>query len=71
MQWQLTVYSSMYYLTGMVALVTAWINWRRRDQAGITWLALAMLFVAIWSAANGLEMGEVGGHCSFRIRSYA
>jgi len=45
----------MYVLTGTITLVTAWINWRWRDQQGIALLAGAMLSLSAWAYFNAAE----------------
>jgi signal transduction histidine kinase len=59
MHWDWTVYSAMYILTATVALVAGRINWMRRERRGVRSLALAMLFMAIWSIAGVLETAAV------------
>ncbi len=56
MHWQLSAYSYLYFLAGVVTLVTAWMNWRRRDNLGMKSLATALFFVALWALAGGIEM---------------
>jgi hypothetical protein len=60
MDWQFTVYSYTYLLTGLVTLIAAWVNWRRRREPGLTELALALLFVSFWAFLIGLELTAVG-----------
>ena len=59
MSWQFTVYSYMYFLTGAVTLVTAWISYHRRRDPGMMSLTAALFFIVLWSFTGGLELAAI------------
>ncbi|MEA4909073.1 MAG: histidine kinase N-terminal 7TM domain-containing protein [Anaerolineaceae bacterium] len=60
MHWQFTSSSSLYVLTAIVTFVSAWMNWRQREQREIATLALSMLFMSFWAIFGALELSVVG-----------
>ena len=60
MQFQVTLYSLIYFLTGMVTLIPVWFGWRMRRFPGVYSLFLMMLFMSGWAFLSALEMTLVG-----------
>ena len=52
-----TPYASNYFLAAIITVMTAWINWRqRKDYPGVYSLAVALIWLALWSLINGVDM---------------
>lgn len=60
MRWVVTPYSYIYLLAGLITLVTAAMNWSRRNERGMRPLAWVVFCVAVWCFACAIEMAAVG-----------
>jgi len=58
MNWQLHGYILSLVTCSLVCTAIGLYTWRRRDRAGLMWLAIMMWAVAIWTFSYGMELAS-------------
>jgi signal transduction histidine kinase len=59
MEFQITLYSLIYFLAGLTMLIPVWTGWRVRKYPGVPPLFLMMFFIWLWAFFCTVEMSLV------------